>query len=84
MIIRNNVGYNTELAEKVVKQGFGIIVALGAIHCSYNGVAGEDSGADALENRLACDVGGSIQVSSADKRLNTVVEVEAGADESGC
>lgn len=84
MIIRNNVGYNTELAEKVVKQGFGIIVALGAIHCSDNGVAGEDSRAYALENRLAGDVGGSIEVSSADKRLNTVVEVEAGADESGC
>lgn len=73
----NDIGNNVELIKKVLEEGFGIVVALGAIHGSNDRVAGEDRGTGRLEHRLTGNIGGRIEVAGADEGLDTVVEVEA-------
>lgn len=77
VVVGNNIWNNIELIKKVLEEGFGIVVALGAIHGSNDRVAGEDRGTGRLEHRLAGYVRGRIKVVGADEGLDTVVEVEA-------
>lgn len=81
IIIRHNVGHNVRLIKEEVEEGDGVLIPLGAVHGSNDGIAGEDSGAGAGEDRVAGDGRGGIEVEGTDEGLNAVVEAEAEADE---
>lgn len=82
IIVGDNIGDDIELVEEVLKEGFGILVSLGAVHGSDDGIASKDCRADRLEYGLTGNVGSGVEVSSADERLDAVVEIKTGADKS--
>lgn len=62
-----------------MEEGNSVIVPLGTVHGSNDGVAGEDGGASIGEDRVACNGGGGVEVTGAYERLDAIVEVEAVA-----
>ena len=48
-----------------MEEGNSVIIPLGAVHCSHDGIAGEDGWASVGENRAARNLGGRIQVTGA-------------------
>lgn len=82
IIVGDNIGDDIELVEEVLKESFCILVSLAAVHGSDDGIASKDCRADRLEDGLTGDVGRRVEVSRADKRLDAVVEIKTGANES--
>lgn len=78
-IIRYNIWNNVRLVVEELEEGNSVIVPLGTVHGSDDGVAGEDGGARIGEDGVACNGGGGVEVTGAYERLDAVVEVEAVA-----
>lgn len=77
IVVRDNIRNDIGQVEKELEEGNSVIVPLGTIYCSKEGIAGKDGEAGAGEDGVNSDGGGSVKVAGEDERLDAVVEVEA-------
>lgn len=77
IVVQDNIGNDIGLVERELEEGNSVIVRLGAIHCSNDGIAGKDGEAGVGEDRVTSDGRGSVEVADADEKLDAVVEFEA-------
>lgn len=83
LIVGDNIRNYIGLIEEEVKKSDSVVVALGTVHGSNYCVAGEDGGTSAREYRVPGKAGSGVKIGGSDKRLDSIVEVEPRAYESG-
>lgn len=83
LIVRDHVGDDSIPLEEILEERDRFRVALGPVHGGDDCVAGEDGGPGGGEHGVAGEARRGVEIGGSDQGLDSVVEVEAVADEGG-